>query len=34
MAKELKGVSADYVFFAAYLQRDSEEDNTKVNGAH
>ncbi|KAH9912287.1 NAD dependent epimerase/dehydratase family protein [Fomitopsis serialis] len=32
VAKELKDVSADYIFFAAYLLKGSEEDNTKVNG--
>ncbi|EJD55545.1 NAD dependent epimerase/dehydratase family protein [Auricularia subglabra TFB-10046 SS5] len=32
MAKQLKGVEADYVFFAAYLQQDTEEDSTRVNG--
>lgn len=32
MAKELEGVEADYVFFAAYLQQDSEQGNWDVNG--
>ncbi|KAL2015073.1 hypothetical protein VTK56DRAFT_6408 [Thermocarpiscus australiensis] len=32
MAKELQGVHAEYVFFAAYLQKDTEEENWKVNG--
>lgn len=32
MAKQLKGVEADYVFFAAYLQQETEEDSTRVNG--
>ncbi|SPQ19186.1 2c328a9d-3154-4131-bf54-d8c66fa1b544 [Thermothielavioides terrestris] len=32
MAKELQGVEAEYVFFAAYLQKDSEEENWQVNG--
>lgn len=32
MAKELQGVEAEYVFFAAYLQRDSEQDNWNING--
>ncbi|EKG10612.1 NAD-dependent epimerase/dehydratase [Macrophomina phaseolina MS6] len=32
MAKQLKNVEGEYVFFAAYLQKDSEEDNTRVNG--
>lgn len=33
MAKELGDVQPDYIFFTAYLQKDSEEENTKVNGA-
>lgn len=32
MAAKLKGVEADYVFFAAYLQKDNEEEATRVNG--
>lgn len=36
MAKDLSDISdlksVEYVFFAAYLQKDSEEENTKVNG--
>lgn len=32
MSDDLKGVEADYVFFAAYLQQDSEEESTRVNG--
>ncbi|UPK91875.1 hypothetical protein LCI18_002810 [Fusarium solani-melongenae] len=32
MSDDLKDVDADYVFFAAYLQQDSEEDSTRVNG--
>ncbi|KAK5000050.1 hypothetical protein LTR66_001043 [Elasticomyces elasticus] len=32
MAKELKGIEAEYVFFAAYLAKDSEEEATKING--
>jgi len=32
MVKQLQGVEAEYVFFAAYLQKDSEDDNVKVNG--
>ncbi|KAK3694203.1 hypothetical protein B0T22DRAFT_451911 [Podospora appendiculata] len=32
MAKELKDVKGDYVFFAAYLQKDTEQENWKVNG--
>lgn len=27
MAQQLKGVEAEYVFFAAYLQRESEQEN-------
>jgi len=32
MAKDLKDVKADYVFFAAYLQKDTEQENWEVNG--
>ncbi len=32
MAKRLEGVEAEYVFFAAYLQKDSEQANWEVNG--
>ncbi|CAP67723.1 uncharacterized protein PODANS_1_16120 [Podospora anserina S mat+] len=32
MAKDLASVSGEYVFFAAYMQKDSEEENWKVNG--
>ncbi|ETS75802.1 hypothetical protein PFICI_12746 [Pestalotiopsis fici W106-1] len=32
MAQDLKDLKADYVFFAAYLQMDSDEENTRVNG--
>jgi len=32
MAKELKSVKAEYVFFAAYLQKESEQENWDVNG--
>lgn len=32
MAKDLKGVEGEYVFFAAYMQQDSEEGNWRVNG--
>ncbi|KAK4185736.1 Iridoid synthase [Podospora australis] len=32
MAKDLKDVEGEYVFFAAYMQQDSEEENCKVNG--
>lgn len=33
MAEQLKGVEAAYVFFAAYLQKGSEQENWYVNGA-
>lgn len=32
MAKQLKGIQAEYVFFAAYLAKSDEEAATKVNG--
>ncbi|KXH59137.1 hypothetical protein CSAL01_12915 [Colletotrichum salicis] len=32
MAGELRGVEADYVFFAAYMQKDDEVEATRVNG--
>lgn len=32
MAKQLEGVEAEYVFFAAYLQKDTEQENWEVNG--
>ena len=32
MAEELKGIEAEIVFFSAYLQKDSEEENWEVNG--
>lgn len=32
MAEQLTGVEVEYVFFAAYLQQDSEEESTRVNG--
>ncbi|KAI8157095.1 hypothetical protein KHU50_009647 [Colletotrichum sp. SAR 10_65] len=32
MARELQGVEADYVFFAAYLEQDTEAKASKVNG--
>ncbi|KAM7201972.1 Iridoid synthase [Naviculisporaceae sp. PSN 640] len=32
MAKTLQGVEAEYIFFAAYLQKDSEQENWDVNG--
>jgi len=33
MAQQLKGVEAEYLFFAAYLQKDTEQENWDVNGA-
>jgi len=33
MAKELGNIQPEYVFFTAYLAKDSEEEATKVNGA-
>ncbi|EPS44925.1 hypothetical protein H072_1072 [Dactylellina haptotyla CBS 200.50] len=32
MAKQLQGIEADYCFFAAYLQKDTEEEMSEVNG--
>ncbi|EON65106.1 hypothetical protein W97_04342 [Coniosporium apollinis CBS 100218] len=32
MAKQLENVKADYVFFAAYLQKETEQENWDVNG--
>ncbi|KAK2054863.1 NAD dependent epimerase/dehydratase family protein [Colletotrichum caudatum] len=32
IAMDLAGVEAEYVFFAAYLQRDSERENSDANG--
>ncbi|KAL9122307.1 MAG: hypothetical protein Q9187_001135 [Circinaria calcarea] len=32
MAKQLEGVEAEYLFFAAYLQKDTEQENWDVNG--
>lgn len=32
MAKDLKDVKAEYVFFAAYLKEDSEQANWETNG--
>lgn len=31
MAKDLEKVSGEYLFFAAYLQKDSEQENWDVN---
>ncbi|MCJ1257339.1 hypothetical protein MMC24_005164 [Lignoscripta atroalba] len=33
MAKQLQGVEAEYLFFAAYLEKGSEQENWDVNGA-
>jgi nucleoside-diphosphate-sugar epimerase len=33
MASDLKDVRGEYVFFAAYLQKDTEQENWDVNGA-
>lgn len=33
MAKELKNVEAEIIFFTAYLAQDAEDKATKVNGA-
>ncbi|KAL2147108.1 hypothetical protein VTI28DRAFT_538 [Corynascus sepedonium] len=32
MAKDLQGVEAEYIFFTAYMQRDTEQENWQVNG--
>lgn len=32
MAKQLQGIEVEYVFFAAYLQKDTEQENWDVNG--
>ena len=32
MAKQLQGVEAEYVFFAAYLAKDDEQASSDVNG--
>jgi NAD(P)-dependent dehydrogenase (short-subunit alcohol dehydrogenase family) len=33
IAKELGNVKGEYLFFAAYLQKDSEQENWDVNGS-
>ncbi|KAI9877297.1 MAG: hypothetical protein M1830_004308 [Pleopsidium flavum] len=33
MAEQLHGVEAEYLFFAAYLQKETEQENWDVNGA-
>ena len=32
MAEQLQGVEGEYLFFAAYLQKDSEQEMWDVNG--
>ena len=32
MARELEGVSGEYLFFAAYLEKESEQEAWDVNG--
>jgi len=32
MARQLGDIKAEYVFFAAYLQKDSDEENWDING--
>lgn len=32
IASELRGVEAEYIFFAAYLAKDDEKEATQVNG--
>ena len=32
MAEDLTGIEAEVVFFSAYLQKASEEENWEVNG--
>ncbi|KAL2153816.1 hypothetical protein VTH82DRAFT_2491 [Thermothelomyces myriococcoides] len=32
MAQDLQGIEAEYIFFAAYLQKDTEQENWQVNG--
>jgi hypothetical protein len=32
IAKDLEKVSGDYLFFTAYLQKDTEQENWDVNG--
>ncbi|TDZ34999.1 Uncharacterized protein CTRI78_v011557 [Colletotrichum trifolii] len=32
MAENLQGIEAEYVFFSAYLQKDTEQENWDVNG--
>ncbi|KZF21420.1 NAD dependent epimerase/dehydratase family protein [Xylona heveae TC161] len=33
LAKQLQGIEAEYLFFTAYLQKDSEQENWDTNGA-
>jgi hypothetical protein len=32
MGKDLQGIEAEYIFFAAYRQKDTEQENWQVNG--
>lgn len=32
LAKNLQGIEAEYLFFAAYLQKDTEQENWDANG--
>lgn len=32
LVDDLKGIEAEYLFFTAYLQKDSEQENWDVNG--
>lgn len=32
IAQDLKGIKAEYVFFAAYLAKDDEKEATQING--
>jgi len=34
MAKQLQGVEAEYLFFAAYLQKETEQEMWDINGEH
>ena len=33
MAKQLQGIEAEYIFFAAYLEKDTDKELWDVNGA-
>ena len=32
IANQLQGVEAEYLFFAAYIQKDTDEENWEANG--